>query len=90
MAFEVLSDVGNKVAQEYGIAYTLPAEVRKLFEGRLDIAAYNADSSFTLPLAVTYVVDTDRTIRYAFIDPDYRKRAEPREIIAALQRLHER
>ncbi|MFH2056066.1 MAG: AhpC/TSA family protein, partial [bacterium] len=36
---------------------------------------------------VTYVIDTDRMIRYAFIDADYRKRAEPKDIIAALEQL---
>ncbi|MBD3404254.1 redoxin domain-containing protein [candidate division GN15 bacterium] len=87
LEFHVLSDVGNTVAEQFGIVYTLPPEVQEQFQGRLDIPAYNADESWTLPLAVTYVVDTDGVIRYAFVDPDYRKRAEPSEIIAALDRL---
>ena len=89
LAYPVLSDLGNRVAHEFGITYTLPVQVQKRFAGRLDIPAYNGDSSQTLPLAVTYVVAKDRTIAYAFVDADYRKRAEPAAIIGALRRLQD-
>lgn len=85
--FPVLSDVGNKVAREFGIAYVLPVAIQDAFAGRLDIPAYNADSTMTLPLAVTYIVGTDRIIKYAFVDPDYRKRAEPAALVAFLRQL---
>lgn len=85
LRFEVVSDLGNLVAKSYGVAYTLPEGVKKAFEGRVDVAAYNNDNSYSLPLAVTYVIDTDRVIRYAFVDADYRKRAEPAELIRQLE-----
>jgi peroxiredoxin len=85
LAFEVLSDAGNKVAKTYGIVYTLPGPIAAVLGET--VAAYNADGSATLPLAVTYVIDTNRIIRYAFIDPDYRRRAEPDEIIKALKKI---
>lgn len=88
LAFPVLSDPGNEIARQFGIVYSIPADVRQAFEGMLDIPSYNGDSSWELPLAVTYVIDRDGVIRYAFVDPDYRKRAEPSAVIAALQRLH--
>ncbi len=40
-----------------------------------------------LPLAATYVIDTDGTIAYAFVESDYRQRAEPQAIIDALTKL---
>ena len=86
LEFEVLSDVGNKVAAEYGVVYTLSAPLAEMFGDMLE--AYNADKSKTLPLAVTYVIDRDRTIKYAFVDPDYKKRAEPQELINALKAIH--
>jgi peroxiredoxin len=89
LPFEVLSDVGNDVAREFGIVYTLPEELAQQFEGRLDLAAYNGDNSGELPLAVTYIIDTDGIIRYAFVDPDYRKRAEPSVVVAELKKLTE-
>ena len=85
LKFEVLSDIGNNVAAEYGIVYTLPAPLAEMMGER--IAVYNADNSASLPLAVTYVIDTDRTIKYAFVDSDYKKRAEPAEIVSALKEM---
>ena len=48
---------------------------------------YNGDDSYSLPLAATYVSDTNGVVTYAFLDADYRKRAEPQEIIKALDAL---
>jgi peroxiredoxin len=87
LSFTVLSDVGNHVARQYGLVYKLPGIVQKHFKGRVNLAQYNNDRSNELPLAVTYVVDRDGTIRYAFVDADYRKRAEPADILKALRAL---
>jgi len=34
--------------------------------------------------AATYAVDTDGTIRYHFLEEDYKLRADPQEILKAL------
>ena len=85
--FEVLSDIGNNVAKKYGIVYTLPTALAERMGER--IAAYNGDSTATLPLAVTYIIDKDGVIRYAFINSDYKKRAEPIDLIKALKNIQE-
>lgn len=85
LEFEVLSDSGNKVAQTYGVAYKVPPVIAEQSKARL--AKYNGDDSATLPLGVTYVIDRDGIIRYAFIESDYRKRAEPSDVLAALRGL---
>ncbi|MEM7812924.1 MAG: peroxiredoxin-like family protein [Planctomycetota bacterium] len=83
--FHVLSDVGNAVAADYGLVYTLPEVVQEQFQGRIDITAYNSDESQTLPLAATYVVGTDGKVAWAFVEDDYRVRAEPADILAAVK-----
>jgi peroxiredoxin len=88
--FEVLSDRGNKVAHAYGVAYKLPKIVAKQFQGRLDLAKHNGSDSGDLPLGATYVIDRDGIIRYAFVDADYRKRAEPSRVVAALRGLEKK
>lgn len=86
LGYIVLSDVGNEVAKQYGVAYELPGELGDRFKGRL--GAYNTEAYATqLPLAVTYVIDTDSTITWAYIDPDYRKRAEPAQVVEEIQKL---
>ena len=83
--FEVLSDRGNKVAHAYGVAYKVPKVVVEQSKGRLDLAKHNGDNSGELPLGAAYIVDRGGVIRYAFIDADYRKRAEPSTVVAVLR-----
>lgn len=85
--FPVLSDVGNKVAEEYGLVFKLNPELAELYTQFLDIVEYNGDNSNTLPLSATYVIAPDGTVRYVFADPDYRKRAEPSDLIAAILQM---
>jgi peroxiredoxin len=87
LGFEVLSDKGNKTAHAFGVAYKVPAVVADQMKGRLDLSKFNGDSSNKLPLGATYVVDKKGIIRYAFVDADYRKRAEPSAVVAALKGL---
>jgi peroxiredoxin len=40
-----------------------------------------------LPIPATYVIDRDRRVRLAFVEPDFTIRQEPREILAAVRAL---
>jgi hypothetical protein len=40
-----------------------------------------------LPLSAAYWIDRQRAIGYAFVDADYRKRAEQSAVLAALKGL---
>lgn len=85
--FEVLSDVGNGVARDYGIVFQLTEEVAEIYNQSFDMNGYNGDESDELPLAATYIIDTDGKIVYAYLDADYRNRAEPSEITKMLESL---
>jgi len=85
--FEVLSDVGNKVAEEYGIVFKMTPEVAAAMEKGFGLSKWNDDDSGELPLAASYVVAPDGTITYAFLDADYRNRAEPARLIDAVQAI---
>ena len=87
LGYQVLSDVGNAVAKEYGVVFQLTEGVQANYEQNFGLSAYNGDDSGELPLAATYVIDRNGTIRWAFLDADYRNRAEPADVIAALERL---
>ena len=89
LRFQVLSDLGNIAARRYGLVYTVDDKVLEQFKGRIDIHEFNGDPSNELPLAATYVIDAKGVIRYAFVDPDYRKRADPADVLAALRKLKE-
>jgi peroxiredoxin len=87
LGFQVLSDVGNAVAREYGVVFSLTEGVQENYEKAFGLSAFNGDDSGELPLAATYVIDRSGIIRWAFLDADYRNRAEPADVIAALDRL---
>jgi len=87
LAFDVLSDTGNRVARDFGVVFRLTPEVAAAYQQGFDLHGYNGDASDELPLAATYVIGTDGVITFAFLHPDYRNRAEPKDILEAVQRL---
>ena len=88
LTFEVLSDSGNGVARLFGLTYRLPEDVHNAYGALgIDFEQRNGDASHELPLAGTYVVDQHGLIQYAFVRSDFRKRAEPEEVLNALRNL---
>jgi len=89
LEFEVLTDLNHKVADSYGLVFKLTPKVRDLYKGFFDINEFNGKDAGddTLPLAATYIIDQDSTIRWAFLKADYRQRAEPSEIVEFLKSM---
>ncbi len=86
--FTVLSDPNLDVARTFGIVYQLPDATVEKYKGfGLDLAKYNGTEKAELPLSATYVVNKKGEIVYAFLEPDYKKRAEPEVIIQTLAGL---
>ncbi|MDC7227021.1 MAG: peroxiredoxin-like family protein [Spirochaetales bacterium] len=85
LKFEVLSDLDNNIASEYKVVFKLTDDVAGVYEDKFGLSAYNGNNKAELPLAATYVIDTDKIIKYAFLDADYRKRAEPSDIVKFLK-----
>ena len=87
LEFSVLSDVGNVIGKDYGVVYALTADVASIYNAGFGLNEKNGDTSNELPLAATYVIDKNGIIQYAFLDADYRKRAEPTDILNVLSEL---
>jgi peroxiredoxin len=88
LSFPVLSDIGNVTAESYGLVFGLPESLREVYQGfGIDLPAANGDDTFRLPLPATYVVTREGVVAWRFVDADYTKRAEPDDVIAALQAL---
>ena len=84
--FDVLSDVSNKVAEQFGLLFTLDERIQALYtQFGIDFEHYYGDKSFKLPLPATYVINQEGVITYAFLNEDYTLRAEPIDIMAALE-----
>lgn len=86
--FPVLSDSGARIADSYGLVFELPQSLRPIYKNfGIDIPGSNGDDTFRLPIAATYVIDTDGTITWAYLSTDYTTRAEPDDILDALDEL---
>lgn len=88
LAFDVLSDIGSDTAKQYGLSFDLPDDLAAVYD-RLgfDLQRVNGGHPRTLPLPATYVIDRGGVIRWAFVHTDYTTRAEPADILAALDAL---
>jgi len=91
LPFEVLSDVGSKVAQAYGVAFEVGGPITELYKGMgVDLTTTNGNTPGgkpMLPVPATFVLDKSGKVVYSFVDLDYTKRAEPADVVAAVKAL---
>jgi peroxiredoxin len=81
----LLSDLGNRVARVYGLVWDIPQEISDIMlSWGLDLPAMNGTAGWELPIPATYVIGTDGIVRYAYADANFRRRAEPVDVLAAL------
>jgi peroxiredoxin len=88
LALELLSDVDNGVALDFGVAFRAPEAYRKLLEGfGTDLTQRHGNQGWIIPIPATFVVDRAGVVRYAFVEPGFAQRAEPEAIIAAVKAI---
>jgi peroxiredoxin len=88
LAFPVLSDVGNRVAREYGLVFHLSAAMQQLQIGFGNPAPkFNGDESWELPMPGTFVLDRSGKIMMSYVDSNFMARLEPAAILEALKKL---
>ena len=88
LEFEVLSDVDSKVADQYGLTFSLDEDLRPVYKNwGADVAVVNDDPDCKLPLPATYVINQDGKIVHSFVEEDYTERLEPDEILDSLRNL---
>ena len=88
LAFELLRDHGNHVAEAYGLAFTLPDDLREIYvKFGIDLAKGNGDGTWRLPMPARFVIDGQGIIRAVDADPDYTRRPEPTRTVEILRQL---
>ena len=85
LAFPVLSDSTLEAAEAFRIAFELAPELVELY-GRVgnDLPVLNGNGRWVLPMPATYVIDQDGRIVFSHVEADYRERAEPADVMAAV------
>ncbi len=88
LGFDLLSDHRNEYAAALGLRFELPADLKQVYLGLgLDLAARNAEDSWTLPMPGRFVIDRAGIVRTADVDPDYRYRPEPEKTVEDVKAL---
>jgi peroxiredoxin len=88
LAVDILSDPGNQVAASFGLRWTVPPDLKALYlKFGTDLAAYNGEDSWSLPMPARYVIDGQGVIRHADINADYTQRPDPEETLRFLTRM---
>lgn len=86
LAFPVLTDVGNQLAKDMGIAFEMPTAIQGLLKSfGADLPEINAETGWSMPAPATFVVDANGKIVLADIDVNYTRRLEPSDALAALK-----
>ena len=86
LQFPIVWDEKSRVAEDYGLAFTLPDDLRQVYLGfGNDLAVRNGDPSWRLPVPSRFVIDGDGIVRSVEADPDYRFRPEPEATLEVLR-----
>ena len=88
LTFDLLSDPRNTVAAAFRLTFRLPDDLKRVYRGfKINLAAYNGDDSWTLPMPARYAIATGGQIRAAHVDADYSRRPEPKESVVAVKAI---
>src|SRR5271169_2469420 len=88
LSFPILSDHGGEIAAAFGLRWRVQDELKAVMTAfKVDLATFNGEPSWTLPMPARYVIAQDGVIAYSEVNPDYTRRPDPSELVPTLQRL---
>jgi peroxiredoxin len=86
--YQVYSDGDFAAAKAFRVHFVVDADTKAKYEKfGLKVAQSNVSGTWELPAPATFVIDKTGIIRWSFAEWDYKKRADPDEVIRAVQAL---
>jgi peroxiredoxin len=86
--FTMLCDLDNGVALQCGLVFRLTDDIiQDYVADGLDLAQVNGNGSWFVPIPASYVVMPNGAISWAYVNPDFRYRMDPEEILRAVGEL---
>lgn len=84
-SFPIVHDQNFAIMKAYHTAFALDEATAQKYRGfGVDLKQANGADADVLPVPATYVIGRDGTVKFAFFDPDYRRRASVRQVLQAL------
>lgn len=88
LEFPVLSDSELAAINGFGLLHPVDDRTKQYYEkAGYDLVKSNGATGWQLPLPATYVIGHDGTIAFAFVNADYKLRAEPAEVLEIVKGL---
>lgn len=83
--FELLTDKNNTLAKQIGISFELQDYVIPTYGSLgIELSEYNENDNNELPVPAVFVIDTNGSITYKFVDTNYMNRINIKELIEQL------
>ena len=88
LAFDILTDLHQKIAEQFRLVFTLPDYLRDLYKSLGNaLDRFHNESEYRLPIPARYIIDEQGIIRAADVNADYTIRSEPSETVRQLRML---
>ena len=86
--FKVLTDLDLSYTLSVGLMIWLGRDICALYlKAGLDLALFQRNEAWFLPIPATFVIGSDGAVKARMVNPDFRARADPEEILATLHKL---
>jgi peroxiredoxin len=88
LELHMVSDAGNVIARQFGVETEIAPELREAYaQAGMVRPACGTATDWSLPLPAVYLIGTDGRVAGAWVDADWRRRAEPAEVVERLAAL---
>jgi peroxiredoxin len=89
--FKMLCDLDNGLALQCGLLFRLTDDViQEYLADGTDLAKIYGNGSWFLPIPASYIVEPSGEISRAYVNPDFRYRMDPADILGAVEDLRRR
>ena len=90
LGFLFATDKDNELATKLALSFKLDAKTIKRYKQYgIDLPEANDSKVWQLPIPATYIVDTDGTIAWSFVEEDYSKRPDYRKVVQKLEEIQQ-
>ena len=86
LSLDLLTDLHLKIAEQFGLVFTLPDYLRELYKSLgSTLDRFNDEAGYRLPMPARYIINQNGIIRAADVNADYTIRPEPSETLERLR-----
>ncbi|GAA5213350.1 peroxiredoxin-like family protein [Corallincola platygyrae] len=87
LAYQLLSDRALEASEGFGLAFFLDDKTSKRYRGKMGaiFATPEGDERIVLPVPAAYVIDTEGTVQFNYVHPNYKVRIQPELLLKAAE-----